>query len=162
MTPREQAAELRAQGWGYKRVGRALDVSPTTIRRWLKPGFVEHNRQLSREAKQRRTGHCATPGCENLTRYAGHERPLSEYCYECHMRRTADRRRAEAFTATDLIAMLLARRAELGRNPRSSDFFHGTPAHSCFYRVFGSWPAALEAAGLPLNRARNGSRKVAA
>ena len=77
-----EALALQQQGLGYKRIGRALGVSPTTARRLLLPGYRERLALSSNAAKKRRTGTCSECGGE--TRYNGHNGvAISTLCAGC-------------------------------------------------------------------------------
>lgn len=73
------ALELRDQGLGYVRIGRALGVSTTTARRLSKPGYNDHLKDLARANKARRKQPCSR-GCGNLTSY---DRP-GGVCADCY------------------------------------------------------------------------------
>lgn len=67
---------------GYKRVGKMLGVSPSTVRRWVDPDVAEQHRVAAREAKRRRVGVCEQCGGE--TRYGGHApNGVSRICFTC-------------------------------------------------------------------------------
>ncbi len=49
----------------------------------------------------------------------------------------------------EIVSALRAWAEEHGRSPSSVDWQHGSPSRRLIYRVWGSWAAALDAAGLP-------------
>lgn len=168
------ALELRAQGYGYKRIGRALGVSPSTVRRWVLPGAREANLLASREAKRRRTGTCVD--CGGVTRYNGHGRESSERCASCSRAKQMGERK---WTREAVIDAIQRWAAEHGRPPSASDWNYRSeyktsdfPWATQVYRGSGNvnapfayWADAIEAAGFP--RPRVGAydrsrRKVAA
>lgn len=76
----QRARDLRELGLSYRVIARRFAVSPTTVRRWVIPGYAEHLRVLSRDAKRRRTGTCKQcGGTTHLTKTGG----LAEICGTC-------------------------------------------------------------------------------
>ncbi len=78
---KQDALRLRQKGYGYRRIGQTLGISTTSARRLVVPGYTEHLRVLSLEAKRRRTGICVD--CGAITRYAGHGQGTSKRCVRC-------------------------------------------------------------------------------
>lgn len=76
---RTRAEELYRRHYAIKAIARELGVAPTTIRRWVVPGYAEHLRRLSREAKQRRTGVCIHCGGETKLG----RKVIAEVCGAC-------------------------------------------------------------------------------
>lgn len=107
---------------------------------------MEKSRLASNAAKRRRTGVCVDCGGE--TRYNGHGAAVSERCPPCAYRHAAEERKAA--TRAKLIAAFQAYHAETGEVPRSTEWMLAKrrPSFTCAYRLFGSWRAACEAAGL--------------
>ena len=102
---RELALELRAEGLSYLRIGRALGVSTSTARRWTRPGYADHSRAVSREAKRRRRGVCEVCGAE--TRYNGHRGiGVSAQCIRCQARERGRERRGHSPIAERAVAFL--------------------------------------------------------
>lgn len=72
---------LRDQGMSLAAIARETGLSVSKVRRILSPEYAERMRQLSREAKRRRTGTCEKCGTE--TRYNGHAHVTSRLCLPC-------------------------------------------------------------------------------
>lgn len=50
----EEARERHAAGEGYKRIGKALGIAPSTVYRWLNPDYAEIDRAKARERQAER------------------------------------------------------------------------------------------------------------
>jgi hypothetical protein len=74
------------------------------------------------------------------------------------------RHRDRVITDEQMIAALRRADAELGRKATSTDFHRGREVgHAVFFRRYGSWDAAREAAGLePIRWRARGKRKARA
>lgn len=71
---RLKTESLHAAGVAIRAIATALDLSYSTVYRWLNQEYAGRRRRLSREAKRRRTGVCAR--CGAVARYAGGRRRL--------------------------------------------------------------------------------------
>ncbi len=50
---KDRAAELRALGWGYKRIAKELDRCPSTIAKWVNPEYRERRRLYNKEWRKK-------------------------------------------------------------------------------------------------------------
>ena len=165
---RGRASELRAQGLSYKAIARELGLPPTTVFSWLNPVYAERARMMSRAAKARRTGTCVD--CGAPTRYAGHGGAVAvaARCPACSSRRTGEARRV--WTPAAIADAIRWWAAEFGAPPAAPDWdgwnsryrlhdpkradryerLHAEgriPSAAHVADVFGSWNAAIAAAG---------------
>lgn len=150
-----RAQELRAAGVPARDIAVVLGVCRETIYRWLDPEYAERCRAHSRMAKQRRTRPCATSGCRNIAKYAGHGGDgVATYCQSCNGLIRADRNKALAYTRDEIVAAFQRFAESHGRAPKVVDFQGKgmSPSADTVYRRFPSWDAALLAAGLPARR----------
>lgn len=145
----------------YRSLARKLNVTESTIRRWVDPVSREKLLAASREAKARRTGVCAD--CGGPTRYNGHSRktPLSFRCAACALARhnSPDALAERTVWSREKIIEAIQRwGAEHGDSPRTADFVGapGYPSATTVIKYFGTWNNAIEAAGfvsrLPTDR----------
>lgn len=175
---RLQARRLRQDGQTYEAIGETLGGIPrNTIYRWLNPGYAEANRLNSRKAKQRRTGTCEDCGKE--TRYSGHaeraDSGVSRFCPACAAIRNGEAQKV--WTRDRIIAAIQWWATFYGEPPAIADFNPTQAVYMGDYRratraehhikagqipwfvtavrEFGSWNAAITAAGLT-PRARHG------
>ncbi len=159
---RRKALSLYEPGvTSYRSLARKLNVSESTIRRWVDPVSREKHLASSRRAKQARTGICAD--CGGPTRYNGHSRkePLSFRCAACHLaRHNSPEALAErtVWSREKIIEAIQRWGAEHDDSPRTTDF-NGAPDYPSLTTVikyFGTWNNAIEAAGfeprLPTDR----------
>lgn len=153
----------------YKRRRRALD-----------PEYAQRSREQSLAAKRRRRGVCELCGGE--TRYNGNRiNGPSSICAACNVKRNHEERR---WTRETIVRAFRRFHAELGRQPTTADSM-GTceslvlglsgrrireieqvqelglalPRPSAVYREFGTWAAALEAAGFTVSRGGGGTHR---
>jgi hypothetical protein len=123
------ALALRAAGESVRSIAEQLGVHLRTAHRYLAAS--------------------ACPGCGGPALYG-------EHCRECAPRS------GPAATGEEIVAALRAWSAEHGAPPREQDWSHASqawrdawplwPGAATVLRVFGSWNAALESAGLPSRR----------
>jgi hypothetical protein len=114
VTPELEAAIKRMyvpHAIGYKLIAKRVGLSPSTVRRVLRPERAERDRMLSREAKRKRTGSCIL--CGGLTRYGGGDPPISRYCKTCAGRIGGHANRASNGYVYDALMALLAERGPL-------------------------------------------------
>jgi Homing endonuclease associated repeat len=143
---RFEAALLREQGLPFRYIACQLDVPESTIARWLRPGYAEKQRRLSREAKQRRRIPC--PGCGKLIWYT------SKTCISCHEHRYWTRER--------VVEAIQRWAAEHGQPPTASQWMHSGDDHPAATGIYGasgvfdSWNAAIAAAGFTPRRSSPG------
>lgn len=93
-----KAAELRDKGFSYRKIGKQLGYSNSTIQRWLKPDYAEKCRQRTarnhpkwRKAnqqydKQRRANnpeYCKRESERGKQRYANGTHPAATYFIQC-------------------------------------------------------------------------------
>lgn len=150
---KQLAFELQNIGWSVVRISKGLGVPPSTVRRWLDPSYAEKQRQLSREAKQRRATVC--PHCGGRVHYQSQ----SGLC--CHCAPQANR----TWTRETLIDAVQRYAAAHGAPPRSKDWprmdpVNRYPGYSTCYGVsspFATWGDMIEAAGFP--RPHRGRRR---
>lgn len=142
-------------------------------RRETDPAYAQRQRELSLAAKRRRRGVCET--CGGVTRYNGHTvAGASRICANCNSQKNHDERHWTQATILRSFGRFLA---ETGRVPRAADAmgpmesvvlrYSGRrireleevqelglvlPRPAAVRREFGSWSAALEAAGMPTSR----------
>lgn len=156
------AADFRAQGMTLRQIGDALGVSTTTVQRLLSPEKAELMRQQSNAAKRRRTGLCVD--CGAVTRYNGHG--TSERCLPCGA--IFNGQQQTIWTRERIISLIQEWAAEHDGDPpatpdwnpnlarRMNDEDRAIRFESRSYRwpwstnvilVFGSWNAAIAAAG---------------
>lgn len=157
MTP-ELEAEIRSLyrpgAFGYRQVAARTGVSRTTVKRVIHPERAERDRQLSREAKRRRTGVCVRCGRE--TRYNGKRgnNGPSEICTSCAREDALASRR---WTREAIIEAMQRWALENGRPPTAYDWKHKGEywpnvgnvfrAKGAENNAFASWADAIEAAG---------------
>lgn len=146
----------------YKRRRRATD-----------PEYAQRSRELSLAAKRRRRGVCEK--CGGATKYNGHTvNGASRICAKCSAQANHDERH---WTQTTIIRAFGRFLQETGRVPRAADAMGPCeslvlslsgrrirelemvrelglvlPRPAAVRREFGSWSAALEAAGMPSSR----------
>lgn len=149
-----QACALRARGLRLSEVADHLGVSPTYASDLVR----DPDGALARARKRRNGGSCCD--CGALTDGSNGRAKAPGRCAAC-----ARRHRLEhiLWSRDRVIMALLAFAHEHGRAPSASEAGRasGLPSHGVVMRRFGSWRAALEAAGLPpLGRARSRAREL--
>ena len=159
----EQAKRLRGT-MSLNEIARHFGVSKTTVCRWVYPGVAERSRVLAREAKRRRTGTCID--CGVATKYGGGEHAISPRCPTCAaIERGKD---ITKWTHERIVAAIrdwnllygeppaipdwnpYGARTVLGDEERAKRWEKGRGRWPWFTSVvyqFGSWNAAIEAAG---------------
>lgn len=143
---RSRVLALRADGLSWTAVSRAVGIPAETCRRWsmgADPFTVAFNATgRHRVGVDRRCEDCARPM---------HRSTRGDVCRTCI---GARRRRATAEAAVRALAAYVQ---EHGRPPAADEWQaeHRQPSPTAMQNVFGSWRAALAAAGLdPLQRMR--------
>jgi hypothetical protein len=149
-----QACALRARGLRLSEVGDLLGVSPTYASDLVR----DPDGTLARARKRRNGGSCND--CGGPTDGSNGRAKAPGRCAAC-----ARRHRLEhaVWSRERVVMALLAFAEERGRAPSASEAGRasGLPSHGVVMRRFGSWRAALEAAGLPpLGRARSRAREL--
>ncbi|MDX6644746.1 MAG: Homing endonuclease associated repeat [Miltoncostaeaceae bacterium] len=146
-----RACALRARGLRLAEVADHLGVSPTYASDLVR----DPDGALARARKRRNGGSCGD--CGGVTDGSNGRAKAPGRCAAC-----ARRHRLEnALWSRDrVILALLTFADERGRAPNASEAGRacGLPSHGVVMRRFGSWRAALEAAGLP-PPGRAGSRR---
>lgn len=141
---REQAATLRARGWNYYQIAKALGVAPGTVQRWLDPQAHQRSLQVSRDYKRHHRGIC--PECGGPT-WIGSKR-----CQDCQRQFQRNNKR---WTDEAIIKAIQQWAAEHGHPPRVSDWLKAGQDHPSFGSCYGpqcsfkNWADAIEAAGFP-------------
>lgn len=133
------ARELRAQGMTCREIGERWGVSGKTIDTWLHdPDGSRHRARVQSYA-----GECEScGGTTDGSRGRGKAAKVCEFCLR--------------WTPEALLGVLADFFAEHQRSPTKADLHRpGDPSDKAFVRVFGSWNAALRAAGLPINMDRD-------
>lgn len=139
---RSEARRLHADGLSFAEIARRLGVSRATVSRDVR----DPDRRQARADRVRRQVPC--PGCGGPMT-AGEGRASAMTCWDCAhaLRRGHARLR--------VLEALRTWAAEHGQPPRAADWTSDGrvpgrwPAPSAVQRLFGSWNAALVAAGLP-------------
>lgn len=152
MTPNAKilaAQTLCEQGFSNRKIAQALNISPTSVRRWLDPDYAERDRIAARKYKQQRTGICKE--CGGVTRYNGHKNPVSDICAACLHNVQHD---ARHWTQERIIEAIRRFVSETGRIPVSSEWLRncpdGCPSIAVVQREFGTWAAGVRAAGFDI------------
>jgi hypothetical protein len=147
----EDVAELRALGWGARRISAHLGIPSTTVFRWLNPDYESRGRERSRRRKQKIVGVCVDCGGE--TRYAGKNgRQSSLRCAACAARH---QRKNRVWTQEAITEAVRWAYGELGRPLRTVDFHtervDGLPSWATL-RDRGLFPrTACALAGVPFH-----------
>jgi hypothetical protein len=179
---------LRSEGWNARQIGRHLGVSYATIYRWIDPDYEERQRAGARKRKLKYAGTCLTCG-RSTTGCYGPKSP--EYCRRCWAGSPAGVAAAAGrtkWTREIIIARIQQWNRIYGSPPAINDWnpFGATTALNDHERAarfknderwpwftlvvqrFGTWNAAIEAAGFE-GRANHGGggnvlrrRKIAA
>ena len=145
----------------YRSLARQLNVTESTIRRWVDPASAEKALAASRRSKAARRGVCEDCGGE--TRYGGHRLKggVSRICAACQLKRLNSPEAIAERTVWPIESIIEAIQrwgAEHGEPPRIRDFHiqSGYPSFSTVIKRFGTWNQAIEAAGfeprLPTDR----------
>jgi hypothetical protein len=159
-----RARELRGV-MSLSEIAGHLGVSRSTICRWIYPGLTERSRALSNEAKKRRVGSCVDCGAQ--TRYHGRDgKGVSERCHACAA--VLRGKEMTKWTEEKVIAAIHDWNRTYGEPPagpdwnphsarnnlhdeeRAARFEAGDGRWPWFTIViarFGTWNAAIEAAG---------------
>lgn len=139
--PPEQRAEARAlkkQGMSPKQISLTLGIPYATVLRWCDPKVHKRSLKTSREYKKRRRRTCEECGKSVWL--------TSRLCQGCH---SARRRR---WTQEAIIGAIHQFNEEHGRPPLALEWVKRSPMYPSPGTVlarFGSWAAAIEAAGYP-------------
>ena len=163
---------------GLRCLAREYGISATSVLRIVDPDYAERTRQQSNAAKRRRVGICKRCGGE--TRYNGHSvNGASRICASCHreLERTPEyQERLQKWPARRIIAAIQDWAAIYGEPPAVKDwsptgarylhdekrahrFESESPRWPWFTLVvnrFGTWNAAIKAAGFEPRAAHGG------
>jgi transposase-like protein len=173
---RERALELYP-AMSIKRIGRELGVPHSTVFRWVNPRYAETQRLRSRALKNAYRGTCID--CGGSTSCGGKKNNAAVRCQPCErmFRRSAEYAATRRKWSKELIVARMQEWATIyGEPPTNNDWNpYGArrlgdeeraqrylaqpgywPEHMAVYRHWGSWNAAIEAAGFVAN-APNGS-----
>lgn len=166
---RQAALMLRGAGLSYHRIGKLIGVTATTARRWVDPDAAERDRALARANKLRYRGTCMD--CGAATSYSGKRgRVASLRCVACHKeleRSESYRESLQLWTRARIVLAIREWAAIYGEPPAIPDWgpssarsrgdearaarfeaAHGKwPWFTIVVRRFGTWNAAIEAAG---------------
>lgn len=142
----ERAKRMRARGMLLREIAEELACSTTEVMRLLDPERRERHRQQTNDAKHRRRGTCER--CGSDTKYSGKGSvAVSRVCKACA---------PDEYRKWDEKAIIAAiRRWETahGSQPVSREWLISSPENSGYPDVgviqkrFGSWNAAIKAAG---------------
>lgn len=147
----QRARELREEGLTLRAIGERLGASPTTIHRWVNPQYARRQNEASRKYKVSLRGTCRE--CGGITKYSAKRgRPVSDICAPCYHRLRYENRK---WTRATIIQEIKHYSARYGGPPAASDWTgankrrdgHRYPPLQSVQREFGSWAAAIEAAG---------------
>lgn len=132
-----EAQEMRERGLTYREIGEHFGVSLKTAFDWCNDPDLER----SRERKEGYRGECVecggpTTGCNGPDK-------APKVCVECLY-----------WTPEEIVASMQAFFERHGHSPgeRESGEAYEMPSNTPVYRIFGSWTAAVEAAGLPVGQ----------
>jgi hypothetical protein len=144
---REDVADLRALGWGYKRIADHLGMSHTTVRRWVDPAYAAEMRTQARARKKKLQGTCCDCGAWTCLRS---DSTPAERCVACDLKY---RRENRVWTRESVIEAVRWAHGELDRPLRTRDFHtervDGLPAWNTL-RNLGLFPrTACALAGVP-------------
>lgn len=161
MTRDEKVAKahaLRRKGLTYKQIAPLVGTSVTTVFRWLNADYAEADRAKARARKENYRGVCVD--CGAPTNGSNGPGTAAERCSPC-----SNAHRAK-WTRETVIAAIQRFAERYGRPPQATDFnphqalslghdwraerFRNDgdyPQVVCVQYVFGTWNAAIEAAG---------------
>lgn len=153
---RRRAAELHAQGFGWKEIGRELGVPYSTVIRWLNPAYAERQRQSDRARKESMRGVCVD--CGAATSWGNGV--VGEPSLRCSTCVRAYQHQNRVWTPEAIIEAVRWAYATLRRPLRTEDFhtrhIDGLPNWNTLRREGYTTSTACEAAGVPFHSGYRG------
>lgn len=137
------ARRLRAEGWLLREIAEHFGIAIVTARAWVVPGEAERLRAAQRERRKRYQGCCEE--CGAPTDGSGGRAAAPKRCLRCYA--------GSVRWDSDAVVHAIRRLADrLGRAPTAAEINAAGradyPRVGTVQKVFGSWAAALAAAGL--------------